>query len=260
MLLAVASCHAEQGFNLSPELSQREQSFNDSEDDNIAESFQGQGKAILTFDDGPHPKTTLLLLEQLKSAKVKNAIFFLVGERIKKYPNLVKKIDSEGYMIGYHSMNHRNQVGMSPKEINQDIKTFKLLLDETLGVNDSLEDARPPFGGMTTKTAKVFSELEKKGTLHIKDVMSIQFVQKIVADKIIKAYRKNDLKIYLWHIDFNDWKQRIDLKHAKKKFKGNMTQYWLFHEMPKYKKNVFDNHITEDMPNFLKLICNTSNC
>ncbi len=265
MLFVLATCNAESNLDIHSDSSEMSDVMQDSMASEPMDNVRGNstnrgGHAMLTFDDGPHPQTTPLLLKQLKSAGVEKAIFFLVGDRITKYPDLVKTIDSAGYAIGYHSMNHRNQVGMTAKEINEDIQRFKLVLNNVLKKRYQLEYARPPFGGMSTQTAKIFLKLEKEGKLHTKNIISPQFVQKIVANKIRKVYMKNRLKIFLWNIDFNDWEQRIDLKHAKNKFNSSKEQYWLFHEMPMYKNKVFDNHITEDMPKLLKIICSISIC
>ncbi|MGF1669247.1 MAG: polysaccharide deacetylase family protein [Balneolaceae bacterium] len=62
--------------------------------------------ACLTFDDGPHPVYTPLLLDLLNHFDVK-ATFFMVGENACKYPDLVKRIRSHGHTIGNHTWNHK---------------------------------------------------------------------------------------------------------------------------------------------------------
>ena len=217
-------------------------------------------QAILTFDDGPHPKTTPALLKLLHAAHVKNAVFFLMGSRVKKYPELVKQIDEAGYAIGYHSMTHKNQVGMTAAQIDQDIQHFKVTLENALDKEYALEYARPPFGGMSRTSVKFFNALKAQQKLSEENIMLPEFNQRMIAKKIIDTYEKYDLKIWLWNIDFKDWEQRMDLSHAENKFNPNIQQVWLFHEMPEYKKKVFNNKIVEDIPYFLNLICNANNC
>ena len=55
----------------------------------------------LTFDDGPHPVFTPQVLDILKSHDAK-ATFFLIGERARRYPELVARIKAEGHEIGNH--------------------------------------------------------------------------------------------------------------------------------------------------------------
>jgi peptidoglycan/xylan/chitin deacetylase (PgdA/CDA1 family) len=59
----------------------------------------------LTFDDGPIPETTPWLLSMLKSFNAK-ATFFCVGENVKKYNYLYKRLLDEGHSVGNHTYNH----------------------------------------------------------------------------------------------------------------------------------------------------------
>ena len=60
---------------------------------------------LLTFDDGPHPESTPMVLELLKEYNAR-AIFFVVGARIQRAPHLLNKILDEGHAIGNHSYSH----------------------------------------------------------------------------------------------------------------------------------------------------------
>jgi peptidoglycan/xylan/chitin deacetylase (PgdA/CDA1 family) len=59
----------------------------------------------LTFDDGPDPEHTPPLLDLLAEHGVK-ASFFLIGEKIEKHPELVRRIVAEGHLVGNHSYSH----------------------------------------------------------------------------------------------------------------------------------------------------------
>ena len=59
----------------------------------------------LTFDDGPHEENTSRVLDILKERNVK-ATFFVVGENVRKYPELMQRIVAEGHAIGVHCNNH----------------------------------------------------------------------------------------------------------------------------------------------------------
>lgn len=60
---------------------------------------------MLTFDDGPDPRFTPELLDLLSKEKVP-ATFFMVGENVVKYPDVFKRVISEGHMVGNHTMYH----------------------------------------------------------------------------------------------------------------------------------------------------------
>lgn len=62
-------------------------------------------KVVLTFDDGPDPRFTPVILDILKSEGVK-ATFFIVGAQAARQADLVKRIADEGHEIGNHSFTH----------------------------------------------------------------------------------------------------------------------------------------------------------
>ena len=63
-------------------------------------------KAVyLTFDDGPIPEATPFILDTLKAFDVK-ATFFMVGDNVRKYPELRERIIAEGHQVGNHTHNH----------------------------------------------------------------------------------------------------------------------------------------------------------
>jgi len=59
----------------------------------------------LTFDDGPDPEATQSLLEVLRRHQIK-AAFFPIGTKIKDHPEITKRIDQEGHVLGNHSFRH----------------------------------------------------------------------------------------------------------------------------------------------------------
>lgn len=63
-------------------------------------------KAVyLTFDDGPIPEATPFVLDTLARFGIK-ATFFMVGDNVRKYPDLFQRVVQEGHRIGNHTFNH----------------------------------------------------------------------------------------------------------------------------------------------------------
>src|SRR5215216_4105962 len=60
----------------------------------------------LTFDDGPNPHATPLVLDALAARSVK-ATFFILGRHAEQWPDLVKRIADEGHSIGNHGYFHQ---------------------------------------------------------------------------------------------------------------------------------------------------------
>src|SRR5712675_2409022 len=62
-------------------------------------------EVVLTFDDGPLPPYTNLILDTLASECVK-ATFFMVGRMVRGYPSIVRRIYNEGHTVANHSQSH----------------------------------------------------------------------------------------------------------------------------------------------------------
>jgi len=73
-------------------------------------------KVALTFDDGPSPEYTPLLLTKLAEYRVP-ATFFLIGRNLKSHPEIGRRIVQEGHEVGNHTWNHRILPCLSAAEI-----------------------------------------------------------------------------------------------------------------------------------------------
>ena len=71
----------------------------------ISRQDRGRNVAALTFDDGPDPDVTPLLLEVLRRHDVQ-ATFFVAGAKAKQHPELIREILSRGHTLGNHSYHH----------------------------------------------------------------------------------------------------------------------------------------------------------
>ncbi|WP_061865653.1 peptidoglycan-N-acetylglucosamine deacetylase PgdA [Streptococcus oralis] len=124
----------------------------------------------LTFDDGPNPSTTPQALDTLAKYGVK-ATFFVLGKNISGNEDLLKRMKSEGHVIGNHSWDHPVLSKLSLEDAKKQITDTEDLLTQVLGSSSKL--MRPPYGAIT--------------------------------DDI----RNNlDLSFIMWDVDSLDWKSR----------------------------------------------------
>ena len=70
--------------------------------DTITQVRTGEPLVALTFDDGPHPQFTPLLLDLLAQYEAK-ATFFMVGKEAEKYPEVVQQVINQGQMDRWSS-------------------------------------------------------------------------------------------------------------------------------------------------------------
>lgn len=105
-------------------------------------------KIALTFDDGPHPVYTPMLLEGLKDRNVK-ATFFLMGSAVENYPDIVEEIAKDGHLIGNHTFHHVSLENADQKLIETEVLSANELIEEVSGQYPQF--IRPPFGQCTDK-------------------------------------------------------------------------------------------------------------
>lgn len=97
----------------------------------------------LTFDDGPNPDATPLVLDALASRGVK-ATFFVLGRHAERWPDLVRRVADEGHSIGNHGYHHRKLHFKSPSYVREDLELGTQSIERASRVRPSL--FRAPHG------------------------------------------------------------------------------------------------------------------
>lgn len=106
-------------------------------------AFASAKRVALTFDDGPHPVYTPKLLELLEQEQVP-ATFFLLGQNVEAYPEVVEEIAGKGHLIGNHTYHHVEITSLSEEQACLEIDETSRLIEELTG--SGTEYVRPPFG------------------------------------------------------------------------------------------------------------------
>ena len=125
----------------------------------------------LTFDDGPHPKYTVQILDLLEQYEAKGT-FFLVGEQAEKNPQVVFRMYEDGHEIANHTYTHpfTKSVPQIMKEIQQ--------TDDTLF-------------SITGHSPKLFRPVEG------------HYTEQLVEEVVKEGYK---IVMWSWHQDTEDWK------------------------------------------------------
>jgi cellulose synthase/poly-beta-1,6-N-acetylglucosamine synthase-like glycosyltransferase/peptidoglycan/xylan/chitin deacetylase (PgdA/CDA1 family)/spore germination protein YaaH len=177
---------------------------------------QGAGtphQVALTFDDGPDPKWTPQILDILKAANVK-AAFFLVGQNAEEYPDLVRRIVSEGHEIGNHTYYHPNLALCWPEHVRIELNATQLLLETITGRSTTL--FRPPYAADTSPSK--ISELtplqlaQDLGYLVVLENIDPQDWARPGADVILQRVKqqRRDGSIILLHDAGGDREQTVE--------------------------------------------------
>lgn len=110
----------------------------------------------LTFDDGPEPLFTPLVLRVLQQYGV-HATFFCIGEQVQMYPALVRQTAQEGNMIGNHTWSHLNLTLIALATIRQQLSTTSAAIAQATGVAPRL--VRPPDGATNATVSSIEAQL-----------------------------------------------------------------------------------------------------
>lgn len=118
-----------------------------------------KGQIAITFDDGPHENTPIIL-DVLKKNNA-TASFFCIGNNITGRENIISRISGEGHVISNHSFSHHNLFDFfSVKKLRQDVSKTDDLIFQCTGKRNKL--FRPPFGVTTPNIAQMVREMDYK--------------------------------------------------------------------------------------------------
>ena len=164
--------------------------------DQVIGNLDSNKNIALTFDDGPDPLYTGMILDILKEKDVK-ATFFLIGNKIKQNPKVAERIFNEGHCLANHTYTHIDLKKKSFKEIYSEIRKTEQMLVNICG--KSLKLFRPPWGHITSSEKEA---LEKHGyKIVLWDVNSRDYKSGVTVKEIVDNVMQNigDNKIILFH-------------------------------------------------------------
>lgn len=145
-------------------------------------------KIAITFDDGPHPVYTPLLLDGLAKRKVK-ATFFITGENAENYPDLVKRMQEEGHLVGNHTYSHI-QLTVSNREVfRQELLRTNQIIKEITG--EEAQYVRPPYGSWDKSFEKELNMFPVLWNVDPLDWCTSNVAS--ITEKIISKTEENDI-------------------------------------------------------------------
>lgn len=137
-------------------------------------------KVYLTFDDGPIPEATPFILQCLRERGIK-ATFFVVGDNIRKHPDIFQMVVNDGHTIGNHTFNHMGGARHTIKTYQDNIRKC----DEILGEKARL--VRPPHGWMRLTQ---YAWLSRKYKIVMWDLVTRDYSKYLSADDVVNNIRR----------------------------------------------------------------------
>lgn len=130
--------------------------------------FQGNApnQVALTFDNGPDPALTPLVLDILSQYGVKGT-FMCLGKRIGEHPLVVQRIIKEGHIIANHTWDHPDLTKLPLDEAKKQILSTERKIHQQTGLRTRL--FRPPFGAMNPRIVSELLAMDYKIILWSQD-------------------------------------------------------------------------------------------
>ena len=136
----------------------------------------------LTFDDGPVPEVTPWVLDLLDAYDIK-ATFFLVGDNVRRSPELFSEIKRRGHSWGNHTMHHMQGMKVTTMRYMRDVTEADRLIGSIL--------FRPPHGLLRWKQAAI---IKSHYNLVMYDLVTRDYSKKLNAEQVVenvKHYTRN---------------------------------------------------------------------
>lgn len=160
----------------------------------------------LTFDDGPIPEVTEWVLDTLSRKRNPNnssllATFFCIGDNVRKYPAVFKKILAENHSVGNHTYNHLKGWLTDNDTYLKNTHLSELELSKTAekeGISPNFPLFRPPYGKIKKSQART---LQQQGyTIVMYRVICYDWDEHTTSEKclehIIKHTRSGDIIVF----------------------------------------------------------------
>ncbi|EGX54700.1 oligosaccharide deacetylase, partial [Streptomyces zinciresistens K42] len=119
--------------------------------------MSGRGRAmLLTFDDGPDPRYTPLILDTLRAYDVR-ATFFVCGEMAADNEDLLARMADEGHVVGNHTWSHPLLTKLGGGRIRQEMERTSDVVEKAYGERPAW--FRAPYGAWNRTAFRLGAEL-----------------------------------------------------------------------------------------------------
>jgi peptidoglycan/xylan/chitin deacetylase (PgdA/CDA1 family) len=136
-------------------------------------------QVCLTFDDGPDPESTHLILDILNSYGIR-AVFFCTGQNVRRHPEILKIITSRGHLAGNHGYSHFDGWKIKSEKYIEDVEKAVSVIPGNL--------FRPPYGRLMPGQ---YLHLKKKFRIFFWDIMPYDYDLKISWQQSYQMLIKN---------------------------------------------------------------------
>ncbi|MCT2537666.1 polysaccharide deacetylase family protein [Aquibacillus koreensis] len=164
-------------------------------------------EVAITFDDGPNTTYTPQILDIFEAVSGQ-ATFYMIGEQMKKHPEVVKDVLEKGHEIGNHTYSHPFLTKLHKDDAFQEVDMTDKLIEEMTGKKP--KTFRPPFFDFNEETASIIDTFGYK-TIAAMNVGAQDWEQPGV-NQIVSESRKHIKpgSIFIFHDGFEERSQTVE--------------------------------------------------
>lgn len=166
---------------------------------------KGKKVIYLTFDDGPIPEVTPWVLDLLDKFGIK-ATFFMVGDNVRRNPELLEEVKRRGHSYGNHTMHHLQGMKVRGVRYLRDVREADAIIDSPL--------FRPPHGILRWGQARA---LKNQYNIIMYDLVTRDYNKNLTPEQVVDNVRKYARKgsIIVFHDSLKAWKNlKVALPNA----------------------------------------------
>lgn len=145
-------------------------------------------KVALTFDDGPDPYYTELLLDGLKERTVQ-ATFFVTGRHAEQNPEIIARMYAEGHLVGNHTYSHIQLKNTNREKYKAELLRTSQILQKITG--EMVQFVRPTYRTWDKKLEEELDMLPVMWTVDPRDWC--QSSAECIAQNVIKRVKEGDI-------------------------------------------------------------------
>lgn len=173
----------------------------------------------LTFDDGPHPSITPWVMNELNKVGAKGT-FFVVGDNVEKFSDVISELRSNGHAIGNHTQHHTKGWKVTKDEYLQEIQECQ----EKIGESSLF---RPPYGQISFKASK---DILQNYEVVMWDILTKDYLKTLGVNRAQRRIQRLTTpgSVVVFH----------DSEKAEKNLKALLPEYLRFLKKEGYQMNV----------------------
>lgn len=154
-----------------------------------------QHAVYLTFDDGPIPEVTPWVLDMLDRYGIK-ATFFMVGDNVRKHPEVYEEVVRRGHRIGNHTMHHVSGFRLTRRSYLRDVAEARQYIDSDL--------FRPPHGWLRPRQTWA---LHEQFRVVMFDLVTRDYSKWLLPQDVVRNVKRfaRDGSVIVFHDSLKSW-------------------------------------------------------